>query len=237
MPARKSPVAPPAASPAESSAESSDGSPVGYPTAPSLARWRRDPEGRRAAIISAATELICESGLAALTHRAVATRAGVAVGSTTQYFTSIDDLRTAALQSLADEMDQELVELAAIANRVDHNDPTAAITTCGEIIHDFLCDTRQVHASLAMMGTATTDASLRTIALQWSDQLTDIFSSLVGYDRALAAVAYIDGLTVHAALHDTPVSKAAITTSLTALLRAPTVPDMPAAPDIPKDTP
>ena len=54
---------------------------------------RRDPEGRRRAIIEAAAELIVEGGAASLTHRAFAARAGVSLGSTTQYFGSLDELR------------------------------------------------------------------------------------------------------------------------------------------------
>ena len=57
---------------------------------------RRDPEGRRRAIIDAAAELIVDSGASSLTHRAVAARAGVSLGSTTQYFSSLDELRELA---------------------------------------------------------------------------------------------------------------------------------------------
>lgn len=180
---------------------------------------RRDPEGRRTAILEAAAELISERGVGALTHRAVATRAHVAVGSTTQYFDSIEDLRDKALQHLADETDEELAAIAAIFD--SPGDTDTVIRQCAQIMHDFLCDPRQVHGNLAVISTAMTDPSLRRLALQWSDQLTDILAEHVGRSRAAAAVAYIDGITVHAALHDTPVSSGEITAVLGTLLAMP----------------
>lgn len=180
---------------------------------------RRDPAGRRAAILEAATELICEKGAASLTHRAVAARAHVAVGSTTQYFDSIDDLRDEALQVLADETEEDLAEIADLLEGT--GDLPEIIMQCARIMQDFLGDTRQVRANLAMISTAMTDPSLRRLALQWSDELTDLLAEKVGRARASAAVAYIDGLTVHAALHDAPEDAESIAAVLTALLAMP----------------
>ncbi len=196
---------------------------------------KRDPAGRRAAILDAATELICEKGASSLTHRAVAARAHVAVGSTTQYFDSIDDLRDEALQALADETEDDLAQIADLLD--GPGDLPEVIDTCAQIMRDFLVDTRQVRANLAMISTAMTDPSLRELALQWSDQLTDLLSERVGRARATAAVAYIDGLTVYAALHDdpldpstdTPTDADSIATVLTALLAMPDAPATPAA--------
>ncbi|MBJ7354080.1 MAG: TetR family transcriptional regulator [Thermoleophilaceae bacterium] len=49
-------------------------------------------EARRAALIAAAIEVISESGIAGVTHRAVASRADVPLASTSYYFASIDEL-------------------------------------------------------------------------------------------------------------------------------------------------
>lgn len=48
----------------------------------SITSRKRDPEARRNAILNAAVDLIVESGTSSLTHRAVAARAGVSLGST-----------------------------------------------------------------------------------------------------------------------------------------------------------
>lgn len=47
---------------------------------------------RRDAIVRAAAELATENGFAAVSHRGVAERAGVPLGSTTYYFSCLDDL-------------------------------------------------------------------------------------------------------------------------------------------------
>ena len=56
-------------------------------------RAPRDPAGRRQAIIDAAANLIAREGSSKITNRRVAEEAGVPLGSTTQYFKSIDELR------------------------------------------------------------------------------------------------------------------------------------------------
>ena len=69
-----------------------------------------DPRGRyargvqrRSALIEAAAHLLLEQGLTAISHRAVAARAGLPLASTTYYFASADDLRDEALQHVAEE--------------------------------------------------------------------------------------------------------------------------------------
>ena len=58
---------------------------------------------RRSALIEAAAELLLEQGLTAISHRAVAARAGLPLASTTYYFGSADDLRDEALQHIAED--------------------------------------------------------------------------------------------------------------------------------------
>ncbi|MEQ3550973.1 TetR family transcriptional regulator [Pseudonocardia nematodicida] len=58
-------------------------------------------ERRRALLVDAAADLLAEGGFEAIRHRAVAERAGVPLAATTYYFSSLEDLVTAALDSLA----------------------------------------------------------------------------------------------------------------------------------------
>lgn len=62
-----------------------------------------DP-GRRERIIAAALELILDEGVARVSHRAVAERAGVPLGSMTYHFTGIDDVVTEAFRLLVDRL-------------------------------------------------------------------------------------------------------------------------------------
>lgn len=68
---------------------------------------------RQEAIAAAAAELLVESGYGAVTHRSVAHRCGVPLGSTTYYFGSLDDLRAAAVGLLVDQWIEHGNALAA----------------------------------------------------------------------------------------------------------------------------
>ena len=69
-------------------------------------------EKTREAILEAALSIAGAQGTAAVTHRSVAERAGVAVGSITYYFSSTSGLLEAALR-LAGERERERVGAAA----------------------------------------------------------------------------------------------------------------------------
>ncbi len=64
----------------------------------------RRPRGqeRRAALVDAAVALLVDGGFGAVSHRAVATRAGLPLAATTYYFSSLDDLVATALAELAE---------------------------------------------------------------------------------------------------------------------------------------
>lgn len=58
-------------------------------------------QARRAALLDAAIEVIAESGVSGTTHRAVATRAGVPLSTTSYFFASLDELIAAAMELVA----------------------------------------------------------------------------------------------------------------------------------------
>lgn len=69
-------------------------------------------ERRRYALVCAAAELLCQGGFEAVTHRAVADRAGLPLASTTYYFASLDELVETAVEYLGS------VEVAELRERV-----------------------------------------------------------------------------------------------------------------------
>jgi TetR/AcrR family transcriptional regulator, regulator of biofilm formation and stress response len=70
---------------------------------------------RRDAVLEAAISLIGEGGLSAVTHRAVAARAGLPLSTTSYFFASIDELLVAAMRRVADKA---IADLEATATRV-----------------------------------------------------------------------------------------------------------------------
>jgi DNA-binding transcriptional regulator YbjK len=57
---------------------------------------------RRQLLVDAATTILEASGFEAVSHRAVAAQAGLPLAATTYYFTTLDDLRAAALRQLSE---------------------------------------------------------------------------------------------------------------------------------------
>ncbi|MFI0404920.1 TetR/AcrR family transcriptional regulator [Actinomadura sp. 3N508] len=179
-------------------------------------RSRRDPEGRRRAIVEAAAELITEVGTDGLTHRLVAARAEVPLGSTTQYFATLADLREAAMQHLADEIDDGLAVV-----REAMQDMTSAPAALASALHEYLRDVRLVQADTALTWASVHDPRLRSLSLRWFDELVAILSAHIGPARATAVAVFADGATWHAVLHEEPLDLDVLTDAITALFTQP----------------
>lgn len=176
-------------------------------------RRKRDPESRRLAIATAAAELITEVGVDAITHRMVAARADVPLGATTQYFATLDDLRDAALQLLAAHVAERM---GTIREVIAERGATPALLA--ELIHMALADATAVQADRAVVTAAVHDPRLRELARSWSDELVRIFTPAHGHDRAQAAAVFIDGVLLHAQIHEQPLDQDLIETALTGIL-------------------
>ncbi|NYI99121.1 DNA-binding transcriptional regulator YbjK [Streptomonospora nanhaiensis] len=175
-------------------------------------RARRDPSGRRRAIIEAAADLIAEQGAVDLTHRRVAARAGVPLGATTYYFSSLEELSTEALRLLARRQDDQLAGIRRTLEGGADPDTLAAA------LHDYLCGTAQVYADMALYVAGARDPALRPLALSWFDDLVGILSAHTDPDSARAIAVYLDGATVHAVLHDEPLDRAALSHAIAPFL-------------------
>jgi TetR/AcrR family transcriptional regulator, regulator of biofilm formation and stress response len=84
---------------------------MGNAQSPRQDRSRR----RREALLRATIELLGESGVRSVTHRAVAERAGLPLASTTYYFRSVHELVEEALKLHVAERVAELEGMAAVA--------------------------------------------------------------------------------------------------------------------------
>lgn len=176
-------------------------------------RARRDPEGRRRAIVEAAAALLVEDGVVDLTHRRVAERAGLPLGATTYYFASLDELTTAALDHLAAEID---AELQALADVLAQRGLLAAVLA--EELLVYLADRDQLRIDSALYFAGVTDARLRPHALRWFDGLVAVLSPYMDAERAWALAIFTDGAFTQAALRDEPLDAAALERAIAALL-------------------
>lgn len=182
----------------------------------SLTSRKRDPEARRRAILNAAIDVIVEKGAAALTHRAVAARAGVSLGSTTKYFSSIEDLRENAMDALVREMD---AGVDAFESELEACDDVESY--CIGLAYEYLRDVRQVRADVALLNAGARDDGLREIALRNPDRLIAALAPHFGVERAMALELCLEGAVVHSALRSTPIDKEVIERIFRAIISAP----------------
>ena len=121
-----------------------------------MAKRARDPEGHRNKILQAAGELIKEIGISAVTHRKVAERARVPLGSTTQYFKSLADMLAEALTGLEEEREEKLAEFASELNEVD--DPVGLVV---DMVMESLSDLKRTRNEMSFALLYTTNPKLR----------------------------------------------------------------------------
>ncbi|MBE1461569.1 TetR/AcrR family transcriptional regulator [Kibdelosporangium phytohabitans] len=180
----------------------------------SATRNRRDPGARRREITQAAAALLVEGG--DFTHRRVAERAGVPLGSTTYYFADLDELRAAGLGLLADGLDEAVAEMRRQTLEAD-GDPEVLAS----LLYDYLNDTDQLRADAALQGAALQRPELRHLERRWSDNVVELLSTWTTPSNARLLAAFMDGVGIHALLHDEPLDRPTLTNAITALMRLP----------------
>lgn len=180
---------------------------------------------RREHIIRAALELLGECGPAGVTHRAVATRAGVPLAATTYYFSSKAHLLREALALLAGE---EVARLEAVRATLGRGAPDVDVVAAG--IATVLAEQVGARAALAKFEVyldAGRGAELRPTAAAAADAFvalaTDLFTRWGTPDpqeAARVAVAGIDGLLLHELLRGGPLDAERLAGGVARLLRA-----------------
>ena len=173
-------------------------------------RAKRDPEGRRRAIIEAAAEIIAREGTRKLTHRRVAQQAGVPLGSTTQYFSSIDELRRAALAELARLIEEDYDEMFRAVD-------AAGGTAYAHELNAYLADAEQVAIDTAFYSTAANDPELRELARASIGISIRRSLPYVDEPRAKALTMLMDGAMLETCLLGEPVDPNAVDLAVKAI--------------------
>lgn len=179
-------------------------------------KGKHDPEGRKEAIVIAAAECIATDGISGLTHRKVAERAKVPLGSTTYYFKSLDDLYIEALSYLADEVDKELAGLDSyLVNQ------QVTVGVLAEIMYEYLKDAGQAKTTMIMYIAGVENEQLRTVSLRWFDGLLKILSKYVSKEQAYAFAVFCDGMAINVLLTGKSPSKDTLISILENILHTP----------------
>lgn len=174
---------------------------------------RHDPEGRRRQIVHAAAALIPEVGLAKLTHRRVAERAGVSLGATTRYFANLEELRVAALTEMSEILEHDL----AVTRERFERDGVSPETLTDDIC-EFLAEHELVRISIELVVAANADPTLRPLANLWSEGIVQLLATSLGEAVARGIVLIMDGATMHASVNETPLSREQLNSIFAAIL-------------------
>lgn len=161
-----------------------------------------DPEARREAILAAAEELIAEIGTERVSHRAIAERAGVSLGSTTYYFPTRGDIVDAALARTAKAFDAWVDEWAeTFASADDLGDAIA------DLMHDYLHDASGMLPETEAYYLGTRDPGLQPLAQKWIADFGELLARYVDRETADMISAFLDGAGLQAAINRAPPSR------------------------------
>ncbi len=178
-----------------------------------MARATRNPEARRQAIVDAAAELLLEIGLHEVTHRKVAERAQVPLGSTTQYFANRDELLMAAMTQLGQASDAALDEL-------EHQITCAADIphALAEFFGIYLADRERARAEAVFYVANIEHPHMRSISNAGYARMEQILNRYISPTATQTVMVYTDGLILTGCMRNTPLDQEFITTTLQKLL-------------------
>ena len=158
---------------------------------------------RRSAILDATVRLLIRDGLAAVTHRAVASEAGVPLAATTYYFDSKDELVTEALAILvADEIGRIRERAATLGTEI--SSPSRSASAVAEVLFPDAAAAGALLAKFEVYLAAARNPGLRATAQHWQRAFTELAESALALAGAAnpkrlapLLVAGVDGILVH----------------------------------------
>ncbi|MGX4691414.1 TetR/AcrR family transcriptional regulator [Streptomyces sp. JNUCC 63] len=163
-----------------------------------MATGRTDPQ-RRERILAATLDLIADEGVAGVSHRKIATRAEVPLGSMTYHFTGIDDLLREAFTRFADHI------VAVFERHLGRADsPEQAREAVTDLVHTLSEGPRDLVLSQELYTLAARDPAYRELTRAWMRRSRHLLEQHFDADTARQLDALIEGLTLHRALDPGP---------------------------------
>ncbi|RCG14398.1 TetR family transcriptional regulator [Streptomyces diacarni] len=168
-----------------------------------MATGRVDPQ-RRERIISAALDLIAEEGVAGVSHRKVAARAGVPLGSMTYHFHNRDELLREAFTSFSGTIIALFEEHLATATT-----PDEARKAVADLVHR-LSDgnERELVLTHELYTLAAREPAYRELTRAWMHSSRQALQRYFDPSTARQLDALIEGLSLHRALETQPHERA-----------------------------
>lgn len=174
---------------------------------------------RRARILTAALDLVAEDGVAGVSHRRVAARAGVPLGSMTYHFGGIDEVLREAFTGFADHIVAVFeTHLAGAA------DPGQARKAVADLVHVLAEGPRRdLVIAQELYTLAARRPDYRSLTTRWMRRSRALLEQHFDPATARQLDALIEGLALHHALDTAPHDRA-LTEEAVARITAPTQP-------------
>ncbi|MFG2029452.1 TetR/AcrR family transcriptional regulator [Streptomyces sp. NPDC048825] len=168
-----------------------------------MATGHTDPQ-RRERILAATLDLITEAGVAGVSHRKIATRAQVPLGSMTYHFTGIDDLLRQAFTRFADHI------VAVFEQHLSRaGSPEQAREAVTDLIHTLSEGPRRdLVLAHELYTLAARRPEYRQLTQEWMNRSRHLLEQHFDADTARQLDALIEGLTLHRALARSPHDRA-----------------------------
>lgn len=169
-------------------------------------RTRRTDPGRRDRIVATTVALVAEVGVAGVSHRRIAERADVPLGSMTYHFAGMDELLHEAFTRFAESVAARFEAVLGAATT-----PDQAVTAVVDLVHDLSRpdgDPERV-VTYELYTLAARDPRYRVITTAWMRRSRAALERHFAPDVAREVDALIEGLALHRALDEQPGDRAA----------------------------
>lgn len=151
-----------------------------------------DP-GRRARISAATLGIILEHGVVRVSHRAVAQRADVPLGSMTYHFTGIDEVINEAFSLLVTRQSERYYELLDAAKTAEEAHEAIVEIICGEEFSS----PREMAGIFELYSYSRHSPTAAALARTWMDNSAESLSRHFSPATAEAVDSLIEGWTIH----------------------------------------
>jgi TetR/AcrR family transcriptional regulator, regulator of biofilm formation and stress response len=167
---------------------------------------RRHEPDRRNRLIDVTLDLIAEVGVAGISHRKIAARAGVPLGSMTYHFDGMDELLSEAFTRFAETIIKRFEERLGAAATIDE-----ARNAVVSLIHEDLTGpqaARDAVLTFELYTLAAREPRFRAITREWMRRSRVELERHFDPEAARQVDALIEGLSIHRSLDPKPPSRA-----------------------------
>lgn len=164
---------------------------------------RYDPD-RKARILDAALDVLVEQGMAGMTHRHVAARADVPLGSVTYHFASLTELQT---QAFAHFVELQTAVFETLFEDVGTREEFVEVLV--DLVHASPVRQRSAVLGFELHLAALRNPELRVLAQTWTRSSQEVLARFTGADDAARLDALLEGMIMHALLATGPRSREA----------------------------